>query len=116
MKRNGFTLIEFLICLSLLGIVLIIGISTSHKMLSTSLVTIRAVSDNEVFTAAKNYAIENQKIFNGKFYTCITVKDLIDYGYLADTNDITLKEKNVMIKKNKITKVIYNIDYTNNCD
>ncbi len=116
MNRKGFTLVEFLICLALLGIVLVFGLCASSDMLRTSLSSLRSVSDNEVFKAAKAYVQENNVTFYDGSYTCVTVKELIDYGYLVDTNDYELRDKIVKVKKNKVTKVIYDIEYTSNCD
>ena len=116
MNRKGFTLVEFLICLVLLGIVLVLGLCASSDMLRTSLSSLRSVSDNEVFKAAKTYVQENNSVFNDDSYACVTVKELIDYGYLVDTNDYELRDKIVKVKKNKVTKVIYDIGYTNSCD
>ena len=116
MNNKGFTLIEFLICLVMLGVVLVMGICASRNSLATSLVTLRSVSDNEVFKATKSYVISENISFNDKSYVCVSVRDLIDYGYLADTNDLVLKEKIVKLKRNNITKVISNFEYVSNCD
>ena len=116
MNKKGFTLIEFLMCLALLGIVLVIGLCASGNMLRTSLSSLRSVNDNEVFKAAKAYVLENNVSFSRKGYACVEVQDLVDYGYLLDTNDEELKNKIVKLKKNKRTKVIYDIGYTRNCN
>ena len=115
MNKKGFTLVEFLVCLALLGIVLVFGLCASRNMLRTSLSSLRSVSDNEVFKAAKSYAQENTGIFNDAGSACVTVKELIDYGYLVDTNDYGLRDKKVELKKNKLTKVIYDVGYTSSC-
>ena len=116
MNQKGFTLVEFLICIVLLGIVLVLGLCSSTDMLRTSLSSLRSVSDNEVFKAARSYALENNSTFDSNGHTCIMVHDLIDYGYLLDTNDYELRSKGVILKKNKITKVIYDMEYTSNCE
>ena len=116
MNKKGFTLIEFLVCIVLLGIVLVIGLYSSGDMLKTSLSSLRSVSDNEVFKAAKAYAQENNDIFDRNGNACVNIQDLIDYGYLMDMNDSEIKNKMVALRKNKMTRVIYDIEYTSNCD
>lgn len=115
MKKNGFTLIEFLVCLAMLGIVLVIGLAASHNMLTTSLAGLRVVSDDEVFKAAKNYVNEKNISFNDNGYVCVSVNDLIDNGYLVDTNNYELKNKLVKLKKNSVTKVISRMWYVDSC-
>ena len=63
MNKKGFTLIEFLICLALLGIVLVIGLCASGGAIRTSLSSLRSVSESEVFKAAKSYSLENNSVF-----------------------------------------------------
>ena len=116
MNRKGFTLIDLLACLALLGIILLIGISVSRNTMSTSLVRLRTVSDNEVFSAANNYVLENNIYFNEHGYICINVSDLIDYGYLNDTNDNKIKNKIVAIYGNNNTKVITTTKYVDSCN
>ena len=116
MKKNGFTIIEFLVCLAMLGIVLFIGICASRKMLATSLVSFRTVNDDEVFKAAKAYVNENNIDNTYKSYICVKVSDLINYGYLLDTNDQKLKEKTIKLKKNVVTKTISAMEYINDCE
>ena len=116
MNNKGFTLVELLLCLAMFGIILVIGLCASRDMLKTSLVSLRPVGDDEVFRAATSYVNENKDVFNGKLYTCVTVKDLVDFGYLDDTNDYELKTKIVKLKRNNVTKRIYNVEYVNDCD
>ena len=116
MNNKGFSIIDLIIVLALFGIILIIGLCASHDMLKTSLLAFRTVSDGEVFTAAMNYAHDNDNLFSDKSYTCVGVNTLIRSGYLADTNDWQLREKIVKVNKGNITKVIYNVEYVNSCD
>lgn len=115
MKKNGFTLVELLICFALMGFVLLLGIVVNRNTLATSLTQIRKVSDNEVFEAARNYA-NSGSVSLKKGYTCVYVKDLIDYGYLDGTNDATIREKLVKVSINNTTKVINNIKYVDTCE
>ena len=114
MNKNGFTLIELLGCIALLGIVLVIGLYASHGTLATSLYQLRSVSDNEVFKSARLYFQEfNLKYHDG--YTCVKVQDLIDYGYLDNTNDESVKHRIVKVFCDEGTKTITNIEYDDNC-
>lgn len=115
MNRRGFTLIEMLACLGILGVILGMGLISSKGMLSTSLTQLRKVEDNEVFEAARTYAISGNAIFNNG-YACVTVEELIDLGYLENTNDKKIREKSVQITKNDVTKVIETIKYTQVCE
>ena len=115
MKKNGFTLIELLICLAMLGFVLVIGILVTRDTLATSLTQLRDVSDNEVFSAARSYVLSENIAYNSDNYVCVSVTELIQYGYLQDTFDEQLKSKNVMVTRDSITKVIRRINYSDSC-
>ena len=115
MNNKGFSLVDLLLSLAMFGVVLIIGLCASHDMLKTSLIVFRSVSDEEVFNAAKNY-VDDNNMLDGNSYACVTVRDLVNYGYLADTNDYQLKNRIVKLKKDNITTIIYNVEYVNNCD
>ena len=115
MKKNGFTLVELLVSLAILGVVLLIGIMANRRALATSLVEFRNVSDSEVFIAARNYVIgENVSLKKG--YTCMYVKDLVDYGYLDSTNNKDIEDRLVKVSINKVTKVINKIKYVDICE
>ena len=114
MNRQGFTLIEMLACLALLGIVLGVGLVSSRGTLSTSLTQFRSISDSEVFEAARTYAVSENITFNNG-YACVIVSELIDLGYLEYTNDEDIRERIVQINKNDSTKVIESIKYTQVC-
>ena len=86
MNRKGFSLIELMACLALLGIVLCIGLYVTRGTLSTALSTITGVTVNEIYDAAELYVVENSTkwINDGEEYTCLTVNDLVDSGYFDD--------------------------------
>ena len=114
MKKNGFTLVELLASLAILGLVLAIGIMANKRALATSLVRFRNISDNEVFEAARNYVIE-ENVSTKKGYTCVYVSDLVDSGYLDATNDENIYDKMVKVSISKKTKVINKIEYVKKC-
>ncbi len=115
MKKNGFTLVELLVGLALLGFVLLVGIISTRRALSTSLIRVNNISDNEIFSAARNYVI-GENISLKKGYTCMYVKDLIDYGYLNDFDNGEKKDKLIKVTRNNITKVIGKIEYVDICE
>ena len=115
MKKNGFTLVELLASLAILGLVLAIGIMANRRALATSLMRFRNISDNEVFVAARNY-VEGENVSLKKGYTCVTVSELVDYGYLDATNSVDVEDKLVKVSINKTTKVINRIKYVDICE
>ncbi len=115
MNRRGFTLIEMLGCVALLGIVLLLGLQASKNTVSTSLTQFRAINDSEVFEAARAYALENGGDFNSEGISCVKVNTLVSMGYLANTNDTELLNKNVKLERNK-NYTITKIEYVSSCE
>lgn len=111
-NNHGFTLTEVLACLVILGIVFITVTFVFRGTMATSLTQIDSISDNQIFDAARYYSMETNKQFkNG--YECITIKELIDYGYLSNVSDVNRKVK---ITKNMQTKVIEKIEFDDKCN
>ena len=88
-KKNGFTLVELLATIIILGIILsVIGYITLN-VINKSKDNTYKVTINEIESNANNYLIENNnrlffvadKDFK-KEYQCVTVENLVDYGYL----------------------------------
>lgn len=107
---RGFTLIEMLGCLAILGIVLSLGVMASKETVSTSLTQFRSISDNEVYEAARAYALENGNSFNDSGISCVNVNDLVLMGYLDKTNDVELLDRYVELRRNEdyvITKITF---------
>lgn len=115
MKKNGFTLVELLVSLALLGVVLLMGIYATRDSLATSLTGFRNVSDNEIFTAARNYVI-GEDVSLKKGYACVYVKTLVDYGYLDVVNSDDINNKMVKVSRNRTTKVIDKIEFVSVCE
>ena len=116
MNKRGFTLIEMLGCIALLGIVLCLGLYVSKENLSTSLLRLRKVSDNEVYESARNYVVEKNVSFNESGYACVKVSELVEYGYLAQMNDKKTEGKIVKVIRDNHTKVITNVNYVDLCE
>ena len=119
MNNKGFSLIEMLGCLALLGLVLCISLFINRKTLATSLSTLDNVSSNEIYKASESYVME-QKInwinYNNEEYTCLTVKELVDYGYLRDNKVSDYKDEIVKVTRNPMTKTINGVNFVDICE
>lgn len=118
MNKKGFSLIELLGCLIILGIILCIGLYSTRGTLATTLSTLTNVSENEIYEIAETYTIEkNVTWFNDDLeYTCITVSDLVDNGYFKENEVTTYKDKVIKIIRNPITKVVTDINLLKECN
>lgn len=114
MNNKGFTLIEMLACVALLAFVFTLGLIASRDTLATSLSQTTSISDNQIRDAASLYAIEvNKNWTNGT--ACVTVKELVDYGYL-DSDRVSSKINRIVeITRDTKTKAITSIDYVDEC-
>lgn len=113
-NRKGFTLVELLGCIALLGIILGMGLYVTRGTFSSTLTQLRNVSDSEVFDSARTYGMENSKIFDETNKACITVMDLIDLGYLDNTTDEEIINKKIILTRND-NYVITSINYVDIC-
>ena len=92
-KRKGFTLIELLATIIVLSLVVGIILYVAVNVINRSKEKSYEVTVNEIEKNSNNYLLENNERLSfltsddGKYeYQCITVENLIDYGYLK--NDI----------------------------
>ncbi|MBR7041977.1 MAG: InlB B-repeat-containing protein, partial [Bacilli bacterium] len=106
MNKKGFTLIELLATIVVLALILSISIYVATNVIKKSKENTYNVTKHEVESNADSYLIENNgRLFyitsdNNEYeYQCITVENLIDYGYLD--NDVTksLIDENQNVKK-----------------
>lgn len=118
MNRKGFTLIEFLGCMALLGVILGIGLYMTRGTLSTALSTLTDVSVSQIYSATDTYIIENQTswINEEEEYTCIKVKQLVDAGYFDNDEVINYKNESVKVVRDAITKVTKSMTLVNACN
>lgn len=117
MKKNnkGFTLVELLVSLAVLGIVLLIGIHAARGTAAAAVIGIKNVGDEDIFMAAKRY-VTNENISMKKGYTCMYVQDLVDHGYLVNPSDSEISSRLVKVSRNNVTKTISSIKYVDKCD
>ena len=118
MNNKGFTLVELLACLALLGVVLGIGLYVTRDTLSTTLTTLTDVSEKEIYDTAKIYVLENKVEWKNAQveYTCITVNNLVEKGYF-DFDEITsYKDKKIKLERDKQSKVIDSVRFVDSCE
>lgn len=116
MNKKGFTLVELLASLVILGVIIVIIVHVSSGTLATSSLQIDRISDNHIFDAARSYVMEQSVTFNDDGYVCVSVNDLISYGYFDNTIEDNLKSKIIKVSRNNTTKVIESIYYVNGCN
>ena len=118
MNRKGFTLIEFLGCIALLGVILCIGLFVTRGTLSTALSTLTDVSISQIYTATDAYIVENQTswINDGEEYTCIKIKELVDAGYFDSEEVSNYKNESVKVIRDPKTKVTKSMSLMDDCN
>ena len=117
MNNKGFTLVELLACMALLGIVLGIGLFVTKDTLSTTLTTLTDVSEKEIYDTAEIYVLENKVEWkNDKTeYTCITVNNLVEKGYFENDEVVSYKGKIVKLERDILSKVIDSVRFVDEC-
>ena len=118
LNNRGFSLIELLGSLALLALILCIGLYSARGTLSTSLITLDSVSENEIKNAAELYVIENPVswINDGNEWTCIKTFDLVDKGYFDDNEVTSYKDKKIKLVRDSISKVITSVLIVDSCE
>jgi len=119
MGNKGFTLIELLGCFALLAIVFGIGVYLTGGTLSTALTTADMVSENEIKDTSKTYILENNikwNILDNSEYICVSINDLVDYGYFKSEEVSSYKDNFVKVLRNINTKVIEDIKIVKECN
>ena len=113
MNKKGFTLVELLAVLVIIAIVFTISFYILKDTMAASVIQMDEAVENEIYEAANAYVIETNKPFNSEGYTCVTVKDLIDYGYVKEADYLG---KIIRVERNNQSKVIEVIKYVDECD
>ncbi|MBR7041985.1 MAG: InlB B-repeat-containing protein, partial [Bacilli bacterium] len=136
-KKRGFTLVELLATIVVLALIFSITIFIATNLIKKNKENTYKVTINEIESNASNYLIENSgRLFyltkdENTEYQCITVENLVDYGYLDNNITNSLVSDNVNVKKTDyiyierdsatktVTKTIYvsnNSDTKKTCD
>ena len=118
LNNKGFSLIELLGSLALLGLILCIGLYSARGTLSTSLTTLDNISENEIKNAAEIYVIENPVswVHDGDEWSCITTLNLVDKGYFGDSEVTSYKDKKIKIIRDSSSKVITSVVIVDSCE
>ncbi|MDY4859236.1 MAG: type II secretion system protein, partial [Bacilli bacterium] len=117
LNRKGYTLIELLAVILIIGLVL--GFSTYGiiNAINSSKEKAAALSENSIKEAAETYATEKNDDSSywldttdeGNKYFCITIEELMNKGLLDKKANIKSKDFDihsyVLVKKNKVTMV-----------
>ncbi len=119
-KKNGFTLVELLAVIVLLGIIATIAITSSINVSKKLKHEMYCQQVEYIANAAKQYGAD---IFDGLTTSGVTVKvaDLVKKGYLKDNQvnletDTTFSDVTVKVyKKNNRAYAHVNVD-TSSCD
>ena len=120
-KKNGFTLVEILITITIIGLIALIVIPTVNNINKKALEKSKQIFYSNIKSAALSYADEfandikwkidsNAGIEEANEYICIPVKFLKEKGFFKDTLQIPGENKElvglVRIERDKVTKVI----------
>lgn len=118
MNRKGFTLVELLGSLAILGVILCIGLYVTRGTLATTLSFLTDVSINQIYDAAELYIVENKTtwINADEEYTCLKVKDLVDVGYFQEDEVTTYKDSMIRIVRNPKTRVVDSVKMVDDCE
>jgi len=118
LNSEGFTLFELLGCLIILGIILSIGLYSARGTLATTDTIMNKISKNDIYDAAGLYVIEYPKSWYSGYeeYTCVSVEELVDYGYFDTDEVIDYLGKNIKIVRDSSTKVINKTEFVDVCE
>lgn len=131
-NRKGFTLIELLATIVVIALIFSIVIFLTNNAIKHSKEKTYKVTVNQIEDNANSYLMENNNrlsfiLVEGTEntteyeYQCVTVENLINYGYLddnvtnslVDQNTKVLKSDYVYIERDKNTKAITKTEYVN---
>ena len=113
MKNDGFTLIEMLIWICVIGIFTIILLAIGRRPFATSIRGISDINDEEIILAAEKYVEDGNGVYYDNNYTCVTSSTLRNKGYLRSS--IT-KNRYVEVKVSKLTGLVEKSYFVNSCN
>ena len=104
-NKKGFTLVELLAVLMLLGLIVVIAIPTINTSLNAAKERAKKVQENIILNAAKDFAAEHFKELEEKL-NIISINDLINENYIDTSNaeniiESDYKDKCVYVKYDK---------------
>ena len=105
--KKGFTLVELLAVMILLGIISLIAIPSISKMLIRSRENAYESTKNELIKAAKKYAAEHTGELPvrelNSVEKCLSINDIVKNGYINEDEVIDPRTEQTMIGFIKIT-------------
>ena len=116
-KKKGFTLIELLVAIVILGVIMTISGVVIMNAIKNSKEKSYIVTVNEIESNANNYLTENSdRLFfltdnvNNYEYQCVTVQNLVDFGYLKDTIEKSKVDDDTNVNKKDYVYIVRNIN------
>ena len=111
MKR-GFTLVELLAVLILLGVVSLIAIPSIGKILNRSREKARESTKNELIKAAKNYYADNiRELPDDGSHKCLSVSEIEESGYISNDDIAEFIDSKIQRIKKRLDKTEYTVYY-----
>ena len=106
MNKKGFTMIELLAVITLLGILTIIAIPSVRTLIEKGKKNYYATQRNQVELAAKEYLKDNPKLLPGEIggTTEVNLQDLIDHKYISRVKDQDKADCDTQATKVKVTR------------
>ena len=112
-KKNGFTLVELLSTVVILGVVLSVTVYIVMKNINKAKDNAKLITYNNIKDISKIYTDEVASYWNIKDdyeYSCISLGDMIEIGYFDENtineNDKLTKETKIKVIRDKDSKVI----------
>ena len=110
-NKKGFTLIELIMVIVVIGIVVMIAIQSVTKRIVDSKERAYNIEVNNIKSAAKKYMLENQKVDEYHLNTlCINISTLQNKGYLEKGNIRNPKTDEIIDPLKNFVKIKYNFE------
>lgn len=112
MNNRGFTLVELLASLAIITLLFVLAVFMFKSTMASTETQLEEFVSNETYTVTNSYIIENNIPFNSDNYLCVSVKELLDSGYLKNKEN---DERLIKVYRNSETKAIIKMEYVDIC-